>query len=412
MNLKQGITEVSSGIQYWFVVIAKDNGKCQTNEAGQVTYFVTPTSAPPNITTQNPDSQISNAGGQSSQMSTGIRGALNQNYGANGIQQNGSNMMLQTIANGGIGGTIAQNFPGPSLNPIGQAFPQQQQQQQEEFQKDDFGDDISVMNSYVDNMAYVDSLNREEKYAQKARASFDDDGSGNTGIEIIRLNKKFDIFMKRFMRAEEDIKEVKQNFYRVMHCAFAKYEQGFKRKNEYLERRRVKRREEIDRGVQQELKKRGMTGELDDPLLLNSVAGGRVEAYTGAGHHGGRSYGMNPEDSSIGINNMAGEESSLSIKNIGAHGGHNGMGFDDSELTTNNIVGIGGKPHSGKISSANKDKSKKDKKKSDKKKKKKRDHSSSSEDEKKEPSKPMRQSNRLAKGGPEETNMTDLNSLA
>lgn len=31
----------------------------------------------------------------------------------------------------------------------------------------------------------------------------------NTGIEIIRLNKKFDIFMKRFMRAEEDIKEVK-----------------------------------------------------------------------------------------------------------------------------------------------------------------------------------------------------------
>jgi hypothetical protein len=90
---------------------------------------------------------------------------------------------------------------------------------------------------------------------------------GNTGIEIIRLNKKFDIFMKRFMRAEEDIKEVKQNFYRVMHCAFAKYEQGFKRKNEYLERRRLKRKEEIERGVAQELKKRGMAGELDDPLL-------------------------------------------------------------------------------------------------------------------------------------------------
>jgi hypothetical protein len=53
---------------------------------------------------------------------------------------------------------------------------------------------------------------------------FDDDGTGNTGIEIVRLNKKFDIFMKRFARAEEDIKEVKQNFYRVMHCAFAKYE--------------------------------------------------------------------------------------------------------------------------------------------------------------------------------------------
>lgn len=128
--------------------------------------------------------------------------------------------------------------------------------------------------SYADNMAYADSLNREEKYMQRAKAMFDDDGSGNTGIEIIRLNKKFDIFMKRFMRAEEDIKEVKQNFYRVMHCAFAKYEQGFKRKNEYLERRRVKRKEEIERGVQQELKKRGMAGELDDPLLLNSVPGG------------------------------------------------------------------------------------------------------------------------------------------
>jgi hypothetical protein len=77
-------------------------------------------------------------------------------------------------------------------------------------------------------MAYVDSLNKEEKYMQRAKAMFDDDGSGNTGIEIIRLNKKFDIFMKRFMRAEEDIKEVKQNFYRVMHCAFAKYEQGLR----------------------------------------------------------------------------------------------------------------------------------------------------------------------------------------
>ena len=64
--------------------------------------------------------------------------------------------------------------------------------------------------------------------------------------------------MKRFMRAEEDIKEVKQNFYRVMNCAFAKYEQGFKRKNEYLERRRIKRREEIEKGVRQELVKRGI----------------------------------------------------------------------------------------------------------------------------------------------------------
>jgi hypothetical protein len=87
---------------------------------------------------------------------------------------------------------------------------------------------------------------------------FDDDGNGNTGIEIVRLNKKFDIFLKRFARAEEDIKEVKQNFYRVMHCAFAKYEQGFKRKNEYLEKRKVKKIGDIERGVEVELQARGL----------------------------------------------------------------------------------------------------------------------------------------------------------
>lgn len=49
----------------------------------------------------------------------------------------------------------------------------------------------------------------------RPRPSYYEDGDNgptgviNTGIEIIRLNKKFDIFMKRFMRAEEDIKEVK-----------------------------------------------------------------------------------------------------------------------------------------------------------------------------------------------------------
>lgn len=96
---------------------------------------------------------------------------------------------------------------------------------------------------------------------------FDDDGTGNTGIEIVRLNKKFDIFMKRFARAEEDIKEVKQNFYRVMHCAFAKYEQGFKRKNEYLEKRKFRNRDAIERGVENELKNRGLTGRMEDPLL-------------------------------------------------------------------------------------------------------------------------------------------------
>ena len=73
---------------------------------------------------------------------------------------------------------------------------------------------------------------------------------------MIRLNKKFDIFLKRFMKVEEDIKEIKNNFFRVMHCAFAKYEEGFKRKNEYLERRRIKKREEIERGVAKELEKR------------------------------------------------------------------------------------------------------------------------------------------------------------
>lgn len=73
---------------------------------------------------------------------------------------------------------------------------------------------------------------------------------------MIRLNKKFDIFLKRFLKTEEDLREIRNNFFRVMHCAFAKYEEGFKRKNEYLERRRVKKREEIERGVAKELEKR------------------------------------------------------------------------------------------------------------------------------------------------------------
>lgn len=81
-------------------------------------------------------------------------------------------------------------------------------------------------------------------------------GETNGNLELIRLNKKFDIFLKRFMKVEEDIKEIKNNFFRVMHCAFAKYEEGFKRKNEYLERRRIKKREEIERGVAKELEKR------------------------------------------------------------------------------------------------------------------------------------------------------------
>lgn len=210
------------------------------------------------------------------------------------------------------------------------------------------------MNSYADNMAYVDSLNKEERYMQKAKAMFDDDGSGNTGIEIIRLNKKFDIFMKRFMRAEEDIKEVKQNFYRVMHCAFAKYEQGFKRKNEYLERRRIKRKEEIERGVASELKKRGMTGELDDPLVMSTVGGGR------SGMDTTHNLGMNPEESSIGMHMGGGDETAMSIGKAG------GMGIDDSELS-NNIVGISATvPKNKNTKPAGIKKNKKDKKKNKK----------------------------------------------
>lgn len=65
------------------------------------------------------------------------------------------------------------------------------------------------------------------------------------------------------MKVEEDIKEIKNNFFRVMHCAFAKYEEGFKRKNEYLERRRIKKREEIERGVAKELEKRKISALAD-----------------------------------------------------------------------------------------------------------------------------------------------------
>ena len=150
--------------------------------------------------------------------------------------------------------------------------------------------------------------------------------------------------MKRFMRAEEDIKEVKQNFYRVMHCAFAKYEQGFKRKNEYLERRRVKRREEIDRGVASEMKKRGMAGELDDPLLMQSVHGGKhVESYKGAGHNGGKIlYNRDGDDSTMGLGGMGEDEESQSIRNLDSTKKKSMAmtGIEDSELT-NNIVGLG-----------------------------------------------------------------------
>ena len=128
-----------------------------------------------------------------------------------------------------------------------------------------------------------------------------------------------------------------------MHCAFAKYEQGFKRKNEYLERRRVKRKEEIERGVQQELKKRGMAGELDDPLLLSSVPGGTSLLNNTPANERSRSaafgLGKADDDSSIGMNMtgaLGNDDSNMSIGKLGHAGG---IGVDDSELS-NNAIGV------------------------------------------------------------------------
>ena len=162
-----------------------------------------------------------------------------------------------------------------------------------------------------------------------------------------------------------------------MHCAFAKYEQGFKRKNEYLERRRVKRREEIDRGVASELKKRGMAGELDDPLLMASIGSKNVTSYSGAGHNGGKSLGFSGrdgDDSTLGLGGMGEDEESQSIRNVDSAKKKQMLmtGIDDSELT-HNIVGLGDKKKELKLSSGNSKDAlakKKDKKNKDKKKKK------------------------------------------
>lgn len=105
------------------------------------------------------------------------------------------------------------------------------------------------------NPNFFEEFGRDEKFMKETQALLDL-GETNGNLEMIRLNKKFDIFLKRFMKVEEDIKEIKNNFFRVMHCAFAKYEEGFKRKNEYLERRRAKKRYEIEVGVTKELEKR------------------------------------------------------------------------------------------------------------------------------------------------------------
>ena len=131
---------------------------------------------------------------------------------------------------------------------------------------DPFGEDREYFKERVEGAAlfappeerdpnFFQNFGRDEKFYKEAKALLDL-GETNGNLEMIRLNKKFDIFLKRFMKVEEDIKEIKNNFFRVMHCAFAKYEEGFKRKNEYLERRRIKKREEIERGVAKELEKR------------------------------------------------------------------------------------------------------------------------------------------------------------
>ena len=45
-----------------------------------------------------------------------------------------------------------------------------------------------------------------------------------------------------------------------MHCAFAKYEQGFKRKTEFLDKRKIKSKDDIERGGENVLQSRGFAG--------------------------------------------------------------------------------------------------------------------------------------------------------
>ena len=178
------------------------------------------------------------------------------------------------------------------------------------------------------------------------------------------------------MRAEEDIKEIKQNFYRVMHCAFAKYEQGFKRKNEYLERRRVKKNEEVSKGVQQELKKRQANGEIDSKVLTS--LGNRPAALEDDDdedidcrpNKNGKNFSH--EESSLNLNNLGADDSSLSLGKLGG-----GLGLDDSDLGISkdaadydSLASLGTKSLTKVDSLQNKADKKKDKKKKDKKMKK------------------------------------------
>ena len=68
-------------------------------------------------------------------------------------------------------------------------------------------------------------------------------------MDLIRINRKFDIFLKRFMRQEDEVKEIKNNYYRVMHCTFNRYEPGFNRKKEIWEKKKLKRKEMKESGL-------------------------------------------------------------------------------------------------------------------------------------------------------------------
>lgn len=113
-----------------------------------------------------------------------------------------------------------------------------------------------------------------------------------------------------------------------------------------------------------ELKKRGMTGELDDPLIMSTV-GPSKSTYMDQ-----TAMGNNPEESSIGLNMGGGGETEMSIGKAGGS-----LGIDDSELS-NNIVGVSATVPTQKKPIVNKqkqkDKKKKNKDKSDKKGKKKK----------------------------------------
>ena len=61
---------------------------------------------------------------------------------------------------------------------------------------------------------FFTTFGRDEKFYKEAKALLDL-GETNSNLEMIRLNKKFDIFLKRFMKVEEDIREIRNNFFRV-----------------------------------------------------------------------------------------------------------------------------------------------------------------------------------------------------